>query len=230
MKEGSVLHLRDVALSRGSRQILERVTFEVRRGELVAILGPSGAGKTTILRAVAGLESFHRGQIDVDGVSLRGNVAPSTTTLRALRRKVGLVFQFHCLFEHLSALENVCLAPVHACRVPPRDADRRARELLKAFGVDDRADALPRALSGGEAQRVAIARALAVDPPVLLLDEPTASLDQPRRTELGGLLSSLLKEGRALVIATHDEDFALAWATRALRLSDGLLDEGERSG
>src|SRR3954471_13581695 len=147
----------------------------------------------------------------VDGVALDGGAA-SSDTLRALRRKVGMVFQFHCLFEHLSAIANVCLAPVHAHGVAPADARRRAIELLAAFGVEHRADALPRELSGGEAQRVAIARALAVDPPVLLMDEPTASLDPERRAELGALLGGLREQGRTLVIATHDDDFAQEFA------------------
>ena len=136
-------------------------------------------------RAVAGLERFQAGRIDVDGVTLAGGADPPKPTLRELRRKVGMVFQFHCLFEHLSAIENVCLAPVHAHGVAPAAARKRGLELLGAFGVDHRATALPRQLSGGEAQRVAIARALAVDPPLLLMDEPTASLDPERRTELG---------------------------------------------
>src|SRR5471032_1839491 len=139
-----------------------------------------------------------------------------------------MVFQFHCLFEHLSAIDNVCLAPVHAHGVAPADARARGLELLRTFGVEHRAAALPRQLSGGEAQRVAIARSLAVDPPVLLMDEPTASLDPARRAELGGLLRGLLGDGRTLVIATHDEDFARAWATRVLRLSDGVLEGSRR--
>src|SRR5207247_4027839 len=125
---------------------------------------------------------------------------------------------FHCLFEHLPALANVCLAPVHAHGVTPADAERRAHELLAAFGVDHRANALPRELSGGEAQRVAIARALAVDPPVLMMDEPTASLDPPRRAELGALLKGLADQGRAILVSTHDEEFARDWATGILRL------------
>ena len=148
---------------------------------------------------------------------------PPAATRRALCRKVGLVFQFHCLFEHLSALDNVCLAPVHAYGVAAQDAERRAHELLHAFGIDHRAAALPRNLSGGEAQRVAIARALAVDPPVLLMDEPTASLDRDRRAELGELMRSLIADGRTLVIATHDEEFARAWATRLLRVEQGKV-------
>jgi ABC-type polar amino acid transport system ATPase subunit len=201
----SALRVRDLHLQRGTREILRGVSFTADRGEAVVVMGASGSGKTTILRAIAGLERYDAGEITIEG------------------GRAGMVFQFHCLFEHLSALENVCLAPVHAYRVKREDAVRRAHELLTAFGVDARAGALPRELSGGEAQRVAIARALAVDPHVLLLDEPTASLDPERRTELGSLLTSLARDGRTLVIATHDEEFARACATRTLRLVDGAL-------
>jgi ABC-type polar amino acid transport system ATPase subunit len=219
----AVLQLADVHLRRGARLILAGVTLQTRRGELVAVMGPSGSGKTTILRAVAGLDPFESGRIVVDDVTLTGGRASSAATLQALRRRVGMVFQFHCLFEHLSAIKNVCLAPVHAHGVAPDVAARRARELLAAFGVEHRADALPRELSGGEAQRVAIARALAVDPPLLLMDEPTASLDPARRDELGGLLRRLLAQGRTLVVATHDEEFARAYASRIVRMNSGVV-------
>jgi ABC-type polar amino acid transport system ATPase subunit len=222
---GTILQVRDLRLRRGARQILAGVEFEVSRGELVAIMGPSGCGKTTVLRAIAGLEPFDGGHIALDEVRLAGGTTPSKDTLRTLRRQVGMVFQFHCLFEHLSALSNVCLAPVHAQGLPSGDAERRGRELLTAFGVEHRADALPRQLSGGEAQRVAIARALAVDPAVLLLDEPTAALDPARKNDLGALLRQLRADGRTLVIATHDEEFARAWATRVLILRDGVIHE-----
>ncbi|HMB79435.1 MAG TPA: ATP-binding cassette domain-containing protein [Vicinamibacterales bacterium] len=220
---GIVLRVDALRLERGERAILSGVSLEVSRGEIVAIMGPSGSGKTTILRAVAGLERFQAGQIDVDGVVLTGGADTPAPTLRELRRKVGMVFQFHCLFEHLTAIENVCLAPVHAHRVAPAGARARALELLGAFGVSHRANALPRHLSGGEAQRVAIARALAVDPPLLLLDEPTASLDPDRRTELGLLLQGLQRQHRTLIVSTHDEDFARDFATRILRLRDGRV-------
>jgi ABC-type polar amino acid transport system ATPase subunit len=220
-----VLQLADVHLRRGARTILAGVTLQIARGELVAIMGPSGSGKTTILRAAAGLEPFQSGRIVVDDVTLAGGVASSARTLQALRRKVGMVFQFHCLFEHLSAIKNVCLAPVHAHGVTPDVAARRGHELLAAFGVEHRADALPRELSGGEAQRVAIARALAVDPPVLLMDEPTASLDPARREELGELLRGLLAQGRTLIVATHDEDFARTYASRIVRMDAGVVTE-----
>jgi ABC-type polar amino acid transport system ATPase subunit len=218
-----VLRTERLHLSRGKRPILTGVTLDVARGELVALMGPSGSGKTTILRAVAGLERFDTGTIVVDGVALAGGAPIPSPTLRQLRRKVGMVFQFHCLFEHLSALSNVCLAPVHAHGVAPANAAKRGRELLAAFGVEHRAAAYPRELSGGEAQRVAIARALAVDPPVLLMDEPTASLDPERRVELGELLQGLLRQQRTLVVSTHDEEFAREFATRIIRLRDGVV-------
>jgi ABC-type polar amino acid transport system ATPase subunit len=211
-----------VQLRRGSRTILAGVSFRVRAGEIVALMGQSGSGKTTMLRAIAGLEPFDAGAIDVSGVQL-GAGSIGTPVIRRLRASVGMVFQFHCLFDHLTTMSNVTLAPIHAHGVPPAVAVRRGRELLAALGVEHRASALPRELSGGEAQRVAIARALAVDPPVLLMDEPTASLDAARRMELAAVLRQLVSRNRTLVIATHDEEFAGAVATRVLRLTDGVL-------
>ena len=224
---GVVLRVQALGLRRGTRGVLEGVTFDVPRGELVALMGPSGAGKTTILRVVAGLEPFQSGNVQVEDLTINSDAWITPPTLRALRRKVGMVFQFHHLFEHLPAIKNVWLAPVHAYGVPLREAERRARELLAALGVEHRAAALPRELSGGESQRVAIARALAVDPPLLLMDEPTASLDQARRMELRDLLRGLLRDGRTLIVATHDEEFARSCATRVLRVIEGrVFEEG----
>jgi polar amino acid transport system ATP-binding protein len=217
-----VVSLRAVRLHRGDRPVLEGVTFDVNRGEIVALRGQSGSGKTTILRTIAALESFEQGSIEVDRVTLECGAAPGAV-VRQLRRKVGMVFQFHCLFEHLSALKNVSLALVLAQGVAPAEAERRARDLLRTLGVEHRAAALPRELSGGEAQRVAIARALALDPPVLLMDEPTSSLDPERRAELSALLRQLVSRDRTLLIATHDDDFARTIATRVLRVSDGVV-------
>jgi ABC-type polar amino acid transport system ATPase subunit len=187
-------------------------------------MGPSGSGKTTILRAIAGLERFDDGRIVLEGVTLTAGAPVSGAVLRHLRRQVGLVFQFHHLFEHLSALRNVMLAPTHVLGVPAAAAERRAYQLLEALGVDHRASALPRELSGGEAQRVAIARALAVDPPLLMMDEPTASLDPSRRHELGELLAQLSSENRTILLSTHDDDFARRWASTILRVNNGIVD------
>jgi ABC-type polar amino acid transport system ATPase subunit len=135
------------------------------------------------------------------------------------------VFQFHHLFEHLTAAHNVWLALVHVHHVPRREAERRALALLDQMGVGARAHALPRELSGGEAQRVAIARALAVDPPLLLMDEPTASLDPARRDELGETLERLTRSGRTLLAATHDDDFVRDVADRVIVMADGQVVE-----
>jgi ABC-type polar amino acid transport system ATPase subunit len=219
----NLLQLNDVRLRREAREVLAGVTFSVPCGEIVALMGPSGSGKTTVLRLIAGLETFQSGTVQVGDLTMVGNGGNSANTLRALRRRIGMVFQFHHLFEHLPAVKNVWLAPVHAHGVPFREAVRRAQELLALLGVEHRADALPGELSGGEAQRVAIARALAVDPPLLLLDEPTASLDAARRIELRELLQQLVGQGRTLVVATHDEEFASACATRILRINNGVV-------
>jgi ABC-type polar amino acid transport system ATPase subunit len=218
----TVVSVRDVVIRRGERVILSGTTFEIARGEVVVLMGQSGSGKTTVLRSIAALETFDQGAIEVDDVKMApGGVPPDI--LRHLRRKVGMVFQFHCLFDHLTAMKNITLAPVLAHRIGPADAERRAHELLTTLGVQHRAHALPRELSGGEAQRVAIARALAVDPPVLLMDEPTASLDPARRMEVAALLRELVSRNRTLIVATHDEDFAASIATRILRLNAGVV-------
>ena len=201
---GTVLALNDVRLRRGAREILRGVHLDAARGEIVVLMGASGSGKTTILRCIAGLET-------PDAGSVRTGLC-------------GMVFQFHCLFEHLSALDNVTLAPMHVGRVSRIDSERRADTLLTELGVGHRRNALPRELSGGEAQRVAIARALAMDPPLLLMDEPTASLDPERRAELAATLRQLADGGRALVLTSHDEDFVgRLGGARILHISDGRV-------
>lgn len=219
----SVLTIENLRLNRGTREILRGVTLSVERGELVALMGLSGGGKTTVLRAVTALEPFDAGRIDVGGVLLEAGRPPSRQTLRELRRQVGMVFQLHHLFEHLTALENVTLAPLHVAHVARGDAEGRAVALLESLGVAHRRNAYPRELSGGELQRVAIARAMAMDPPLLLMDEPTASLDPARRADLGQTLRSLASGGRTLLITTHDEPFAREFASRVIVLKDGAV-------
>ena len=219
----SVLAIRELCIRRGPRTIVEGASFDIGRGELVALMGPSGSGKTTMLRAIAGLDPFAGGEIDVDGVRLHANGLLRSGHLRELHSRVGMVFQFHHLFAHMTALHNVWLAPVHVQGVTRGKAEHRARELLTMLGVASVADSMPHELSGGEAQRVAIARALAVDPPLLLMDEPTASLDAGRRGELAATLQELAAQGRAIIVATHDEDFARTCAQRVIRLDEGRL-------
>jgi ABC-type polar amino acid transport system ATPase subunit len=219
----SLLDIRDLDVRRGPRPILRGVSFGADRGEIVVVMGASGGGKTTILRAIAGLEPITGGSVAIEDFRLSPGPLPRGERRRDLHRRVGMVFQFHHLFEHLTAVHNVWLAPVHVQRQPRAEAERRALALLEHLGVGARAEALPRELSGGEAQRVAIARALAVGPPVLLMDEPTASLDPARRGDLAATLRQLASEGRMLVVATHDAEFARACAHRVLTLSEGRV-------
>lgn len=202
-----------------TRDVLRGLSLEVARGEIVALMGPSGVGKTTALRAVAALQSFDEGRIDVDGFVLAPGPVPPESRLVPLRRRVGLVFQTHALFEHLTVLDNVTLALRHVLGKSAGEADLAATELLDALDVAARAGAWPRQLSGGEAQRVAIARALAPNPALLLMDEPTAALDPERRNTLGTTLRRLCEQGRGLLIATHDAEFARAQADRVVTLT-----------
>jgi ABC-type polar amino acid transport system ATPase subunit len=217
--------IRDLRVLRGERAILDGVSLEIAPGEICTLMGLSGSGKSTILRSVAALQSFNSGSVVVDGFELRPGSVPRESRLKELRSKVGMVFQAHSLFEHLTALQNITLAPIHALRWTREQAEKVAIELLTELGVAHRAAAYPRELSGGEAQRVAIARALAPNPMMLLMDEPTSALDPARRGALGETLRALADNGRGLLIATHDVEFAEAFADRVAILSNGLVVE-----
>jgi ABC-type polar amino acid transport system ATPase subunit len=178
-----------------------------------------------VLRAAVALQPFDAGRIGVGDFELRPGRVPPESALKPFRRSIGMVFQSHSLFEHLTVLENVTLAPIHAMGSSTQQAEQVARALLASLGIGHRADAYPSAISGGEAQRVAIARALALGPMVLLLDEPTSALDPARRGALGDTLRDLAGDGRALLIATHDIEFALAYADRVAVLANGVIAE-----
>ena len=201
------------------RWVLDGVTLKVEQGVVYALLGESGTGKSTLLRCVSGLETFDEGDVRVGGSALFSN----RKLQDAVRRRIGFVFQQHHLFAHMTAIENVMEAPVQVARLSEGDARKRAEKLLEQLGIAHRRDARPSELSGGEAQRVAIARAMAMEPAILLLDEPTASLDPARRKGVTELLLDLAKGGTALVVATHDLPFARDVASRAGMLENGSL-------
>lgn len=224
-----VLHIDALRLTRRQqgepREVLRGISLTLPAGRICALMGVSGAGKSTVLRSVVALEAFDAGTIRVDGVSLHPGPVPRESALRQFRRKVGMVFQQHALFPHLTVHENVTLAPVHAAGAAPRHAARIADELLESLGVAHRRDAYPSQISGGEAQRVAIARALALDPPLLLMDEPTAALDPARRGALAETLRALAAAGRTLLVTTHDVDFAKAVADEVAVMAAGEIVE-----
>jgi ABC-type polar amino acid transport system ATPase subunit len=221
----AALTIRHLEMRRGNATVLRGVNLDVAPGEICALLGTSGAGKTSVLRAIAALQPFDAGTISIGDVTLRPGALQRESQLRALRSKVGMVFQSHSLFEHLTVLENVTLAPVHVLGWPVARANDAAHSLLAALGIAERAQALPREISGGQAQRAAIARSLALDPLLLLLDEPTSALDPARRGALVETVRALAKQGRALLVSTHDVEFARAAADRAVVLASGIVVE-----
>jgi ABC-type polar amino acid transport system ATPase subunit len=203
--------------------------LDVAPGEICAMMGLSGAGKTTVLRTIAALQPFSAGSIDVGGFELRPGPVPRESQLKPFRSKLGMVFQSHSLFEHLSVLDNVTLALTHVLGWTRERANDAALALLASLGVVERAQALPRQISGGQAQRVAIARALALDPLLLLMDEPTSALDPARRGALGETLRALAVQGRGLLISTHDAEFVRVHADRVVILSEGVVVEQGRA-
>lgn len=211
----------------GERTVLQGISFTLEAGEIAALVGPSGGGKSTALRCMTGLEAFQGGSIDIAGAHLSpGGGHKHEVELRRLRRVSGMVFQQWHLFPHMSALENVYEAPVHVKHVPLDKARARARALLAEVGLSHRENAMPRMMSGGEQQRCAIARALAMEPKILFMDEPTSALDPQRVGELAELLRKLVEnEKLTLVMVTHEMKFAERLADRVLVLYEGEVIE-----
>lgn len=212
----------------GGRAVLRSVSFEVPSGQILALVGPSGGGKSTLLRCMHGLEPFDSGRVRVGDAAIEGgSTRKNRAGIAGIRATAGIVFQQWHLFAHMTALENVIEAPVQVRGLSLEDAKRKARDLLERVGMAHRADALPRRLSGGEQQRVAIARALAMEPKVLFMDEPTSALDPQRVSDLVALLRTLTKDGLTLAIVTHDMRFVNDIAQRALVLSGGdIVEDG----
>jgi len=219
-----ILRVKGLEKSHGARRVLRGIDAEVARGETIALVGPSGGGKSTFLRCLNGLTPFDAGIVEVAGLTLAPRTRPDAPALRPLRARVGMVFQGFHLFPHLTALQNLMLAPSHVRREPPDQVEQRARALLAKVGLADRDNARPAQLSGGQQQRVAIARALAMQPELLLLDEPTSALDPEMRSEVLGVLRDLAGTCTMLVV-THEMSFARNVATRIWVFDDGKLVE-----
>jgi ABC-type polar amino acid transport system ATPase subunit len=221
-----VISVRTLSKRHGERVVLENVSAEVTKGETIAIVGPSGGGKSTLLRCLNYLESFDAGAIDIAGFELRpGMGRREADTLRKLRTAVGMVFQQFNLFPHLSALDNITLAPRVVRRAERAAAEARGVELLARVGLGDRGGAFPHELSGGQQQRVAIARALAQEPQVLLFDEPTSALDPEMRDEVMGVIRDLAAKGMTMLVVTHEMQFAHDIASRVWVIDRGTIVE-----
>ncbi len=213
----------------GERTVLKEISYEIERGQVAALVGPSGGGKSTALRCMTALEAFQGGSIRISSAKLGpGDSAAQAAEVKKLRLVSGLVFQSWNLFPHMSAIENVCEAPVQVKGEPPAKALAHAKELLEKVGLSHRASAMPRNMSGGEQQRCAIARALAMRPEILFMDEPTSALDPQRVGDLVELLQKLtLEEKLTLVMVTHEMKFAIELANRALVLYEGnVIEDG----
>ncbi len=220
-----MISVRSLSKRHGAREVLVGVTAEVRRGETIAIVGPSGGGKSTLLRCLNYLEGFDAGEIEIAGITLRPGMANGDPALRRLRTRVGMVFQQFNLFPHLTAEGNITLGPRVVKRAPPAAAAAQARELLGRVGLADRAGSYPHELSGGQQQRVAIARALAQEPDVMLFDEPTSALDPEMRDDVMEVIRGLARGGMTMLVVTHEMQFAHDIATRVWVIDRGTIAE-----
>jgi len=209
----------------GPLEVLRGVSLGVARGEVAAIVGPSGGGKSTFLRCLNGLDRFQGGSVTIDGLRLDATLTDGAreAALRGVRRRVGMVFQAFHLFPHRTALANVTEAPIHVLRLPRAEAEARARSLLDRVGLGDKLAALPAQLSGGQQQRVAIARALAMGPRVLLFDEPTSALDPAMAGEVLAVMADLARDGQTMIVVTHDLAFARRAAHTVHVFADGRV-------
>ena len=219
---GPIVDIQQLRKSFGSNEVLKGIDLQVKRGEVIAIIGKSGSGKSTLLRCINGLEVFQSGALSVDGQPLlHGNAA----AMRELRQHVGMIFQGFNLFPHLSVGRNVMLAPGLVKKTDKASGEQRARQLLARVGLAEKFDAWPDQLSGGQQQRVAIARALAMDPAVLLCDEITSALDPELVGEVLRVVESLADEGMTLLMVTHEMSFARKVSDRVIFMHQGRVHE-----
>ena len=205
----------------GDFQVLDNITEEIKQGQTVVVCGPSGSGKSTLLRCVNGLEPFQEGQIVVDGVS----VSDPSTNLYKLRTEIGMVFQRFELYPHMTALQNITLAPMKVRNKPRQEARSKAMELLERVGIPEKAKEYPANLSGGQQQRVAIARSLAMEPKIMMFDEPTSALDPEMIKEVLDVMIDLSKGGMTMIVVTHEMGFAREVADEIIFMDEGRIVE-----
>ena len=207
----------------GDLTALKGIDVTIEKGECVVVIGPSGSGKSTFLRCLNRLEEPDGGEIDIEGTDL---LSPHTD-INEMRQRIGMVFQHFNLFPHKTILENVTLAPIKLKKMPQKEAEDAALDLLRRVGIEDKESVYPSTLSGGQKQRVAIARSLAMNPQVMLFDEPTSALDPEMVGEVLDVMKNLAKEGMTMVVVTHEMGFAKEVANRVLFMADGvILEEG----
>ena len=219
-----ILRIQNLSKRYGDMPVLDHVDLSVKKGEVVVIVGPSGCGKSTFLRCMNALEEIQEGKVLMDGELIN----PCRGKLNLVRQRIGMVFQSYELFPHKTVLQNMTLAPVRVKKKDRREAEEEAREMLERVGLLSRKDSYPRQLSGGQKQRVAIVRALMMHPEVLLLDEITAALDPEMVREVLEVVIALAREGRTMVIVTHEMAFARAVADRMIFIDGGrIIEEGD---
>ena len=219
-----MLEIRNLRKAFGPLQVLKGIDLDVNKGDVVAILGSSGSGKTTMLRCLNFLERADAGTMDFDGRRIELHRA-THAEINALRRRTGFVFQNYNLFANKTALQNVTEGLIIARKMPRRTAEELAHAQLVKVGMDDRADYYPSQLSGGQQQRVAIARAMAADPEIIYFDEPTSALDPELTGEVLAVMRSLAGEGRTMLVVTHEMDFARHVANRVVFMEQGVIVE-----
>ena len=222
-KNEILIQVRDLQKHFGSGSIhaLDGVSADIRRGEVVVVIGPSGSGKSTFLRCLNLLERPSSGSITFGGV----DITDPRVNIDVHRQKMGMVFQHFNLFPHMTILENMTLAPVKLLKKSREEAEAKARALLERVGLGDRADAYPSQLSGGQKQRIAIVRALCMEPEVMLFDEPTSALDPEMVGEVLEVMKDLARDGMTMVVVTHEMGFAREVGTRVLFMDGGKIVE-----
>jgi len=216
-----VINVKGLKKSFGDNEVLKGIDLSIETGEKVVIVGPSGSGKSTFLRCLNLLEEPTSGDVWFEDI----RITDPTVNINTLRQKMGMVFQRFNLFPHKTVKENITLAPIKVLGVTQEEADRKALELLKRIGLEDKVDAYPNQLSGGQMQRIAIIRALAMNPDVMLFDEPTSALDPEMVGEVLALMKELAKDGMTMVVVTHEMGFAREVGTRVIFIDDGVVKE-----